>query len=233
MNGDATPTAARELRPTFDELGANVVGHLVAGVVLVLVWAVIALPPLFGWFALPIFAWIDGGVMFAAAMAVLTAGALLLAQVVTGLFAANYLRASLREVDGGPAVVPGDLVRDLGSAVPTFVTVAILAVVLTVGLGMCVLPGLVLAVLALYAPFLVADGREGPFAAFATSAREVFAAPGDPVLAVALLTALWVVAGSIPVAGPIVAAPLTVLYAARVYRATHPVEAQAGDRASE
>ncbi len=213
------------VRGLFKQLQANPKGHLLMGLILgglqfvallgmmiPLLGMAFVLPGLDSDHALPAVA-----AFLAAALAGLSVGMLPYILLFYG-----YLRAAVREAEGGACVTPGQVWRDAQAVAGRIVlTNLLLTCVEFVGMLLCYLPGLIAIVTLWHTNGLVVAGGRRPVAALGEAGRTVMAAPLQHLALYAGFFLCALVSSWLPLIGGFVYPIVSVLYMARALRATY------------
>ena len=141
----------------------------------------------------------------------------LVSTAVSVVLSAVFARAALDVVDGRPFDFMGAFGRL--NFVNVLITALLVAVVVTIGFILLVIPGLVALFLTYFATlFVVDDDAESPVKAISDSVKLISSNVGDALL-LALLSVLVLIAGAIALlVGLVVAYPVTALASAYAYR---------------
>lgn len=143
----------------------------------------------------------------------------ILAGLVAALFVAAAVRGALDVVEGTPVTFGGMFER--WDKVQVIIAALVLNVAISIGLVLCVLPGLVIIFLTWFTTFFIVGAGLGAFDAIAASFRFTTANFGN-LIVLALLNVLVMIAGIIAcLVGLFVAYPVVLLAGAYTFRRLH------------
>jgi uncharacterized membrane protein len=219
-------TVIAVVRGTLDQLGRNIAGHALVGVLMavatffligVVFASMIAVPLVLG--TLPSDARLPallglvggGGVCFFVSL------------VPFMLLQAGYLRACIREADGGGLVTVGGVFADTRAvAGRALATQLIVGLLVSVGLLFCYLPGLVIGVATWHTSGLVVAGGRSPTEAITESVQSLRADPARHLLLMLGLLFVALISSWIPLLGVVIAPVVGAVYSARAWRVVFP-----------